>query len=244
MDLKNGDMVGYISLILFTLVNEDVSLLSFEIAIMNFSKGYNEKAIRMSIDAGIKNFSNYLLYNFKDKPIDLYTRLKLNVELCEEYKEKGINIYSFPMKYHPITGEDRFNRDYLGVHWNRKFIRAIQTILNATKGKIGKGRSFFYKAFGSTEVEFEKLLYMPEPFILYRLSSEEKGYTTQWWKDFNGLTVTEKEKAKKIIEANKFSNITSLTRNKKILKVLTHYTLTRENLSKDSTGKIKIVNKV
>lgn len=169
-------------------------------------------------------------------PIDLYTRLKINVELCEEYKDKNINIYSFPMKFHPITGEDRFNRDYLGEHWNRKFIRAVQTILNATKGKIGKGRSFFYKAFGSTEEEFEKLLYMPEPYILYRLFFEEKGYTAKWWDDFNCLNATEKEEAKRIIEENHFSNIHLQTNNKNILKVLKHYTITRDDISKNKAN--------
>ena len=44
---------------------------------------YN-KAIRMSAAAGIKDFSNYLLYNFKDKPLDLYQRLRINVEMCDE----------------------------------------------------------------------------------------------------------------------------------------------------------------
>jgi hypothetical protein len=200
-------------------------------------RGKYERAIRMSIEAGIKDFSNYLLYNFnEDKPIDLYTRLKINVELCDEYKDKHISIYSFPMKFHPITGPDRFNRDFLGKHWNRKFIRAIQTILNATKGKIGNGKSFFYKAFGGTEEEFEKLLYMPEPYILYRLFFEKKGYTAKWWEDFNNLTSTEKEKAKKIIEENHFSNIYSYTNNKNILKVLKHYTITRNDITKNNNN--------
>jgi hypothetical protein len=206
-----------------------------------------EKAIRMSIEVGIKDFSNYLLYNFKDKPIDLYTRLEINVELCEEYKDKNISIYSFPMKYHPITGQDRFNRDFLGEHWNRKFIRAIQTILNATKGKIGKGKSFFYKAFGNTEEEFEKLLYMPEPYILYRLFFEEKGYTAKWWKDFNSLSAIEKEEAKKIIEDNHFTDIHSQTNSKNILKVLKHYTITRNDITKNEASEYvldshKIIN--
>ena len=64
---------------------------------------YN-KAIRMSAAAGLKDFINYLLYNFVDKPLDLYQRLRINVELCDEL---NVNIYSFPMKYHPIRkGKD------------------------------------------------------------------------------------------------------------------------------------------
>lgn len=52
------------------------------------------------------------------------------------------------MKCHPIRrttdmGEDySHNRDYIGKYWNRKYIRAIQAVLNSTKGKIGKGTSF------------------------------------------------------------------------------------------------------
>ena len=129
-----------------------------------------EKAIRLSVKNGIKDFSNYLLYNFHDKPIELYRRLKINVDLCEEL---NVNIYSFPMKYHPLKRgieevDYSHNRDYIGEFWNRKYIRAVQAILNSTKGKVGKGQSFFYEAFGHNEEEFLMLLEMPETFILYR----------------------------------------------------------------------------
>ena len=68
--------------------------------------------------------------------VELYWRLKLNVDLCEEL---GVSIYSFPMKYHPITDPKYCsNRDYIGKNWNRKYIRTIQAILNSTKGKVGK----------------------------------------------------------------------------------------------------------
>ena len=40
--------------------------------------------------------------------------------------------------------------------------------MNSTKGKIGRGMSFFLEAFGSTEEEYFELLEMPETFILYR----------------------------------------------------------------------------
>ena len=142
-----------------------------------------EKAVRWSVAAGIKDFSNYLLYNFKDEPIDLYRRLKINVELCEEL---GVSIYSFPMKYHPLQGENSHDRDYIGEHWNRKYIRAIQAILNSTKGKVGKGVEFFGEAFGHTETEFFELLEMPETFILYRFFfkwlDERNGRGTEHWR--------------------------------------------------------------
>jgi hypothetical protein len=176
-----------------------------------------EKAIRMSAAAGMRDFSNYLLYNFRDKPIDLYNRLKINVDLCEEL---SISIYSFPMKYHPIikqAGDDidfSHNRDFIGEHWNRKYIRAVQAILNSTKGKIGRGKSFFYKAFGHTEEEFFELLEMPETFILYRYFFESLGdtyhhSTDNWRKSYNDcmqtLDKTEKAKVVQAIHDNDFS---------------------------------------
>ncbi len=125
-----------------------------------------EKSIRLSAKKGIKHLSNYLLYNFEDKPEDLYNRIKLNVDLSVEL---NVSIYSFPMKYHPIDDPEFFkNRDYIGKYWNRKYIRAIQAVLNSTKGKIGKGKSFFEKAFGKDLDEYKKLLVMPETMIMYR----------------------------------------------------------------------------
>ena len=177
---------------------------------------YN-KAIRMSVAAGLKDFSNYLLYNFTDKPVDLYNRLRINVELCDEL---NVNIYSFPMKYHPLrkgeNDEEDFshNRDYIGKHWTRKYIRAVQAILNSTKGKIGKGMSFFLEAFGSNEEEYFELLEMPETFILYRFFFkwlDEKGSigTDHWrncWKHCMAtMDEEEKQKILNIIHRNVFS---------------------------------------
>lgn len=132
-------------------------------------------AIRMSVNAGLKDFSNYLLYNFNDTPDELYKRLEINVLLSEEL---NVSIYSFPMKYHPLRRtpdmdqDYSHNRDYIGKHWNRKYIRAIQAILNSTKGKIGRGEEFFRKAFGRDIDEFHRLLEMPETMIIYRLFFE------------------------------------------------------------------------
>lgn len=162
-----------------------------------------EKAVRWSVAAGIKDFSNYLLYNFKDEPIDLYRRLKINVDLCEEL---GVSIYSFPMKYHPLYGEHSHDRDYTGEHWNRKYIRAIQAILNSTKGKVGKGVEFFGEAFGHTAEEYFELLEMPETFILYRFFfkwlDEKNGRGTEHWR-----TLWQKCKAK--LNASEWNDVLS-----------------------------------
>ena len=178
------------------------------------------KAVTMSVKHGIKDFSNYLLYNFKDKPIDLYNRLKLNVDKCEEF---GVSIYSFPMKYHPVKGEHSHDRDFIGEHWNRKYIRAIQAILNATKGKVGRGQSFFEEAFGKDENEFQELLMMPETFLLYRFFFRDLGYTQRWRDDMAKLSTEERKELYPIIFNNDFNNIEELTDNISLRKVLAYY---------------------
>lgn len=186
-----------------------------------------EKAVRTAVEAGHTSLSNYVLYNYKDEPVDLYRRLKLNVDLCEEL---NISIYSFPMKYHPIEDPDYFsNRDYIGEKWNRKFIRTIQAVLNSTKGKVGKGYSFFCKAFGSNEDEFMKLLYMPEVMIIYRFYFEGIGLTDEWWDSFQNLSEAQLEIVKPIIESNDFSAYENLTDDLEILNVLSYYRIRRED---------------
>ena len=124
-------------------------------------RGTYEKAVRAAVNYGIRDLSNYLLYNFHDHPDELYKRMRLNIDICEEL---GVTIYSFPMKYHPIDNPAYFrNRNYIGEpYWNRKFIRAIQAVLNSTHGKIGRGKKFFDAAFGKDLNEFHKILWMPE----------------------------------------------------------------------------------
>lgn len=184
-----------------------------------------EKAVRLAAENGIRDMSNYLLYNYEEKPVDLYRRLKLNIDLCEEL---DVSIYSFPMKYHPIQDPEYFrNRTYIGKHWNRKFIRSIQAILNSTKGKVGRGKTFFEKAFGHDEDEYEKLLYMPEAMIIYRFYYEGNGMTGAWWNAFSSLEPKKMELVKQIIHGNDFSNIYSLTSDEEILNVLQYYTITR-----------------
>jgi hypothetical protein len=195
---------------------------------MKYEKVYT-RAIELAAKYEIRNLSNYLLYNEKDKPEELYKRLEININLCENL---NINIYSFPMKFHPINGDQWYkNRDYLGTHWNRKYIRAIQTILNATKGKIGRGQSFFYKAFGKNIDEFFKILIMPETYILYRYFFQDRGYTDKWWNEFIRFKQTDKKIIKKIVHTNEFKDIPRHTGNSSIIKFINkHYLISREDI--------------
>ena len=189
-----------------------------------------EAAVRLAARYEIKHMSNYLLYNYTEKPIDLYYRMKLNVELCEEL---DVNIYSFPMKYHPIQEPEYFkNRFYIGKEWNRKFIRSIQAILNSTKGKVGRGKEFFEEAFGRDEKEFEKLLYMPEVMIIYRMYYKNNGITEEWWNAFNSLPEDKLSQLKKFVEVNDFTDIHKWTKDKELLNVLSYYEIQREEAEK------------
>lgn len=161
-----------------------------------------EKAVRCAARHGLRYLSNYLLYNFKDKPEELYYRMRKNVELGQEL---NLQIFSFPMKYHPVKEEPYFrNRDYIGKHWNRKYIRAIQCILNATKGKVGPKLDFFNEAFGKNIDEFNKLLIMPEEFIVMRSLNKKNGRTDEWWQKYNALNEREKKQALSIIHLNRY----------------------------------------
>ena len=180
------------------------------------SRDAYERAIRLSVAAGLKDFSNYLLYNYRDTPADLYIRLRINVDLCDEL---DVSIYSFPMKYHPIHSEIidgidfSHNRDFIGKHWNRKYIRAIQAILNSTKGKVGRGTSFFEEAFGKDLEEYMELLEMPETFILYRFFfkwlDEVKAFGPEHWracwrKCMQSIDKRTKQEVLDIIHSNNF----------------------------------------
>lgn len=206
-----------------------------------------EESVKKAVKSGIKNLSNYLLYNFEDWPDELYYRLEMNVRLCEELEA---SIYSFPMKYHPINDPQFFkNRDYIGIHWNRKFIRAVQAVLNSTKGKIGRGKEFFEEAFGSNIDEFHKILWMPETFIIYRRqydanlrerladrykkhSENDCDLTNEWWAKFNALEPAKLDRAKSIIALNKFQDGEYENDDSDIEEVLWYYKMTREDAEK------------
>ena len=199
-------------------------------------------AIRLAAKYGIVDLSNYLLYNFEDEPDHLYYRLRINVDLCEEL---GVTIYSFPMKFHPISDPEYFrNRDYIGKHWYRKFIRAIQAILNSTKGKVGRGVAFFEEAFGRNIDEFHRLLWMPEAFIIFRrkydadlrarMSDKYTNYTdedcdlaNEWWKDFCALSEEQRKEAEAIISLNRFDDGDYTCDDPAVLKVLEYYKIKR-----------------
>lgn len=196
-----------------------------------------ENAVRLAAKYGIKELSNYILYNFQDKPEDLYHRLEININLC---KELNIDIFSFPMKYIPLFGEDAKHREYTGKHWNKKFIRAIQSILNVTKGIVAPASkndrtSFFHKAFGNNLEEYYEILYMPETYIVYRSVFEKKlGYTDIWKAEYDKIRKSVYwEETRGILEKNDFSKLEEKTENPLVLEFLRHYQIQRSTLKNE-----------
>jgi hypothetical protein len=129
-----------------------------------------EQAIHFSAAAGLTELSNYMLYNFKDSPQDLFERMRLNVELNEEL---DIRIFSFPMRYQPVNRQDR---GHVGANWNSYYLRSMQVILQATHGIVSGAPEFFRKAFGDTFEEYENILLRPHHFIFNRY----------WYEQFDG----------------------------------------------------------
>lgn len=211
------------------LTEEKMALLS-EIAIrplriafddIAYRELYEEK-IRLASKYDIKHLSNYILFNYKDKPEDFYKRLKINLDLNEEL---GLQIYSFPMRYISLKNKDRRmdSPGNVGDHWNKKYLRAVQCVLNVTRGVVSPNKAFFERAFGENLNEFNKILLMPEKYILERDMHRDDGTTDLWWKQYNDLSVNEKEEFHKIVTSNNFHDLDLNIMAKKVLNVLNHY---------------------
>lgn len=184
------------------------------------------KAVRLASKYGFKELSNYMLYNHNDKPEDLWQRLMINADLRDEL---GVNIFSFPMKYIPVF---ELNREYVGKHWNKKYIRAVQAILLVKKGIVSTNRSFFEKAFGKTIEEFYEILLMPEDFIIYRFHFEGNGLAQEWSNLYKSLTDTEKDLLIKTLKTNKIILLNDQIYSQKINKILSYYEIEYETNKK------------
>lgn len=155
---------------------------------LGFRKAY-EQSIRFAHAAGLKNLSNYMLYNFHDTPTDLYERMWLNIALNEELR---IRIFSFPMRYQPTDMKDR---SHIGPNWNKYYLRSMQLILHATHGIVSGAPKYFKRAFGENAQEFENLLIKPHKYIFNRDWFEEfggKAELEEFQTRFRKLTASER----------------------------------------------------
>ena len=156
-----------------------------------------ETALRLAQKHGFREFSNYMLYNEKDTPRDLYDRLMINIALNREWGN-GPNsaaqgtIYSYPMRFAPIRDDSprkqNRSRDYLPpVHtknydflneaiWVKRFTRNIEIMKGANHGSLPPRPSYAARALGATYEEFIANLYMPEELLRNRNKYEKKVY--------------------------------------------------------------------
>lgn len=165
------------------------------------------RAQKLAAKYKIKTLSNYILFNFNDTPKELYDRLKINIELNEEFNLQGLktSIWSFPMKYMPISGEHCKDRKYVGKHWNSKMLRGVQCILNATHAVVGPKKDYFELAFGRNYDEFIELIYMPELYITKR--KQNSAQINKWKTNFKKLSQTEREEFISLIKNNSFPKL-------------------------------------
>ena len=190
-------------------------------------------AIETALNNNIRYFSNYLLYNYKDKPEDLWERLNININLCEKHKNDKISLFSFPMKYASITDTDR---KYVGEHWCKKYLRSINVILNVSSGIVAKEKDFFERAYGRDKQEFLQILTMPDDFIRYRTFFESNRLTEVWKKEYIKLSSDDKlelinvlSKAKTDVVANEVPHSKSLN------KILSFYSIKKKHVEENPT---------
>ena len=151
-------------------------------------------AVKLAKEHGFKAFSNYMLYNYKDTPKDLYERLAINIELNTDWRKVGgkevAKVYSYPMRFAPIyaiKGEPvNRKRDYvkevnidesnwlINPKWTKKFIRNIEVMKSAANGAISPTPALAWRTIGKDFEEFVSNLYMPEELLRNRNKHERK----------------------------------------------------------------------
>jgi hypothetical protein len=228
--------------------NENCALLA-KLPIRPFRLAYDDlkktkefrEATKIAIKNNIRHFSNYMLYNFDDKPFELWKRLFNAIKLYNNNKRK-IDAFSFPMKYAPIYEK---NRNYIGKYWNKKYLSAVNIILNVTKGVVVKELDFFFEAYGKNKKEYLQILTMPDQFIRFRHFFRDNGIINLWKNFYDILTLNEKKKLIKIL-----CNIR--TDRKKLLqhysenidKILQLYTINKSQFDRKEITLKKIISKI
>jgi len=215
------------------LLNEENMALLSEIAIRPVRIAFDhielrdlyEEKIRLAAKYGLTQLSNYILYNYKDKPTDFYDRLKINIDLNTDL---GLQIFSFPMRYVDLNSKDRKTTTpgNVGSLWNVKFLRAIQCVLVRTRGVVGTKRDYFLRAFGVDHDEFYKILIMPEQYIIHRFQHEGTGATDRWWSQVCSLSDWEREIFDHIVHNQLFRTTDYSELPRAVREALAHYLVT------------------
>lgn len=200
-----------------------------------------KKATKLAIKNKVKHFSNYILYNWQDKPEDLWTRLNNAVAL---YGKNGTKIegFSFPMKFAPINEKDR---SYVGAYWNKKYLAAVNVIINVTNGVVAREKDFFSEAFGSNVAEFLEILSMPDEFIRHRFFFKKNALIDYWKTLFHSLGKYEKAYLLDVLSESKNNkSIMTAEHPKKVKKILILYTLNKSQFDRGERSYQSVVSEI
>jgi hypothetical protein len=176
------------------------------------------KAVHLLADVGFPEFTNYVLFNFKDTPQSFYYRLKVNIELSQQL---GIRVTGFPMRFIPMKD---VKRQYVSDGWRWRYLRGIQCVLQATHGMVSPHPDFFAAAFGESYEQFIEIISMPDRYIIHRNRFKEHE-AAEWRKLYTKLSPTDKEDFLVTLEALHTSpnRKADLKRHKRFRDILEHY---------------------
>lgn len=187
-------------------------------------------ASQTAINNGFTHFSNYMLYNWTDKPEDLWNRINIAVSLYNQ--SDTLTGFSFPMKYAPIYETDR---SFVGKEWKKKQLRAINVITNVTKGVVAKERDFFEEAFGKNVDEFLEILAMPDEIIRHRHFFRDNGLLAKWLDAYRHLTKEQKEELLHVVsEMVDNSAILDTECSKAVRAILPYYSIRKKQVENRS----------
>lgn len=187
-------------------------------------------ASQTAINNGFTHFSNYMLYNWTDKPEDLWNRINIAVTLYNQ--SDTLTGFSFPMKYAPIYETDR---SFVGKEWKKKQLRAINVITNVTKGVVAKERDFFEEAFGKNVDEFLEILAMPDEIIRHRHFFRDNGLLAKWLDAYRHLTKEQKEELLHLVsEMVDNSAILDTECSKAVRAILPYYSIRKKQVENRS----------
>ncbi len=151
-------------------------------------------AVKRLARRGFNEFTNYVMFNFRDNPRDFYERIRLNLKLSQEL---GIRITGFPMKYSPVT---EVSRRYVAPGWHWRYLRGIQCVLLATRGLVSPNPTFFDAAFGPDYETFLEILSMPDRYIIYREKYKKAGVVA-WRRLFRQLSTSRRQEFLEALDA-------------------------------------------
>jgi len=155
------------------------------------------KALELAKKYGVIEISNYMLYNWRDSPKDLYDRLMVNVHLNEQWgkstaQKAECEVYSYPMRFAPICNtngkhENRHRDDFVmdttphrdwlrSPVWTPRFVRNVEIMKGAAHGAISPTPSLAKRTIGRSFQEFLVNLYMPEELLRNRNKHERYVY--------------------------------------------------------------------